>query len=202
MKCRLSSSLNAPHSLITRAVLFLSLATVPAFSQTHILNALPGVAGSRGKIQLPQGMALVGSLPLGGQPIARLYTQWEYSRTYLYIEHGPQSLTVIDVTAKRNPQIVSHSPAKITPVQYEELAEGGTIEVSPLWAVNPGLDTVGGRGTLSVLSNAKQRDAALLNAAGPEYSNLADRDHRLVYLVSASQLLIVQDRRFAGMDVY
>ena len=47
----------------------------------------------------------------------------------------------------------------------------------------------------SVLEVSDPKDANLLGALGPEYSNLADRDRRLVYFASPSQLLVIQDNR-------
>jgi hypothetical protein len=129
-----------------------------------------------------------------------MYTQWEYGRTYLYIEHGRQSLTTVDVTKKRNPQIVNHTPGRVEPLRYKELAEGGTIQVSPLWHVNAGSDNLGGREKCSVLESSDPDDAKLLQAFGLGYSNLADRDDRLVYFASPSQLLILQDKRFTAID--
>ena len=136
-------------------------------------------------IQLPKGVEVIGRVALNGQPVIRMYTQWEYGRTYLYIEHGRQSLTAVDITQKRNPQIVNHAPEKITPVRYEDLADGGTIQISPLWNVNAGIDSLGGRGMLSILHSGDPADAEVLNAFGPGYNNLADRDDRLVYFASA-----------------
>lgn len=54
-----------------------------------------------------------------------MYTQDEYGHIYLYIEHGPRSLTTVDVSKKRNPHIVNHEPASIEPARYEQLWEGG-----------------------------------------------------------------------------
>jgi len=124
-----------------------------------------------------------------------MYTQWEYGRTYLYIEHGPQPLTAIDVTRKRQPVAVRHQPAPVERERYEQLAEGGSIQVSPLWNVNPGVDNKGDRGTYSVLQDGDPGDATLLRVLGQTYSNVVDRDSGVVYFASPSQLLIVQDER-------
>lgn len=53
---------------------------------------------------------------------------------------------------------------------------------------------------LSILDNGNPDDAKLLQAIGNGYSNLADRDSRLVYFASPSQLLIVQDNRMTAID--
>jgi hypothetical protein len=50
-----------------------------------------------------------------GQPVTRMYTQWEYGRTYLYIEHGREQLTTVDVTKKQHPKVVNHEPAQVQP---------------------------------------------------------------------------------------
>lgn len=198
MKGRFLATLNNRVSLVT-SVLFLSLAA-PGFAQTHIVNALPAVAASTADTQLPKGVKVVARVSLDGRPVTRMYTQWEYGRTYLYIEHGRQPLTAVDVTNKGNPQVVNHTPGKAEPQRYQELAEGGTIQVSPLWNVNPGIDNVGGRGMRSILENSDPEDAKLLQTFGPAYNDLPDRDRRLVYFASASQLLIVQDNRLTLID--
>lgn len=186
--------------LVAVGVLFLSLATEPGFAQMLMPNALPAVAAITRTMQLPRGVHVVGHVSLDGQPVTRLYTQWEYGRTYLYIEHGGRLLTTVDVTHKKNPQIVNHAPGTVESPRYAELAEGGTIQVSSLRHVNAGIDNVGGRGMLSVLKSGDPADAAVLRAFGPEYSNLADRDSSLVYFASPLQLLIVQDNRFTAID--
>lgn len=201
MKMRLLATVSNRTSLVAAGVLFLSLATGSGFAQVHIVNALPAVAATTENIQLPKGVKILGQVDLDGRPVTRMYTQWEYGRTYLYIEHGGgEPLTAVDVTKKWNPQIANHTPGKVTPARYEELAEGGTIQISPLWHVNTGIDNLGGRGTLSVLNSSDPVDAALLRAFEARYSNLADRDGRLVYFASPSQLLIVQDKRFLAID--
>ena len=92
--------------------------------------------------------------------------QWEYGRTYLYIEHDRQSMTTVDVTRKQKPQLVHHAPAQVEPARYEDLAEGGTLDVSPPWHVNAGIDNVGGRGMFSILEARDVDDAELLQAFG------------------------------------
>lgn len=167
--------------------LFLSL-TASAFPQTSGLNAIPAVAVSPSGMPTPQGVKVLAQVPLGGQPVTRMYTQWESGHTYLYIEHGRQQLTAVDVTRKRNPQVVTHAPAKAEAARYEELAEGGTIEVSSPSQVNAGFDSVGGRGTFSVLQNDSSEDVSLLQAFGRDSSNLADRDRNLIFFASPTQL--------------
>ena len=198
MKTRFFGTVSDRISLVATGVVLLSLAA-PGFTQMHMLNAVPAAA-TTGNVQLPKGVQVVGHVPLDGRPVTRMYTQWEYGRTYLYIEHGRQSLTTVDVTKKRNPQIVSHRPGKVEPLRYKELAEGGTIQVSPLWHVNAGIDNLGGHGMCSVLGSSDPEDAKLLQTFGLRYSNLADRDDRLVYFASPSQLLILQDKRFTAID--
>jgi hypothetical protein len=119
-----------------------------------------------------------------------MYAQTEYGKTCLCIEHGRQSFTTVDISKKQNPQVVNHEPGKIEPARYEQLFEGGSIEVSPLSQVNAGFDNVGGRGMRSILESSDPDDANLLQALGPKYSNLADQDRRLVYFASPSQRLI------------
>jgi hypothetical protein len=139
-------------------------------------------------------------VPLNGEPVTRLYTQWEDGRTYLYIERAQQSLTTVDISKKKNPQIVNHAPGQVMPAQYEPLFEGGTIEVSPTPEVVAGVDNRGGSGLRSTLESSDPGDARLIRALGPSYSNLADREHRLVFFASPSQLLVVQDCRVTGAD--
>ena len=182
-------------------VFFLSLAA-PAFSQTRIMNAPPAVAMSWANTQVPKDVKVLAQVPLEGLPVTRMYTQWEYGRTYLYIEHGGQQLTTVDVTRKQSPQVVNHEPATVEHSWYQELAEGGTIEVSPSWHVNPGVDNVGGRGMLSALESSDADDSVLLQAFGRDSSNLADRDRNLIFFASPTQLVIVEDHRWYGMDDY
>ncbi len=180
-------------------VLFLSLAA-SGVAQACVMNALPNAAVSSTGVQAPKGVKVLARVPLDGQPVTRMYTQWESGRTYLYIEHGREQPTTVDVTRKRNPKVVNHEPVPPEPARYEELAEGGTIEVSPPWHVNAGLDNVGGRGTFSILQVTDPDDAALLQTFGHESSDLADRDRNLIFFASPSQLLVVEDGRWKGMD--
>jgi hypothetical protein len=180
-------------------VLFLAWAT-PAVSQTRGVDAIPAAAVTSASTQAPRGVKVLARVPLDGRPVTRMFTQWESGRTYLYIEHGREQLTTVDVTRKQNPQVVNHVPAQVDPTRYEELAEGGTIEVSPPRHVNAGVDSVGGRGMFSILEASNSDDAPLLQAFGLESSNLADRDRNLIFFASSTQLLIVEDGRWKGMD--
>ena len=182
-------------------VFFLSLAA-PAFSQTRVMNAPPAAAMSWANTQVPKGVKVLAQVPLDGLPVTRMYTQWEYGRTYLYIEHGRQKLTTVDVTRKQSPQVVNHEPATVEHSWYQELAEGGTIEVSPSRHVNPGVDNVGGRGMLSALESSDPDDSVLPKAFRRDSSNLADRDRNLIFFASPTQLVIVEDHRWYGMDYY
>jgi hypothetical protein len=175
-------------------VLFLSLAA-PAFSQTRVVNA--SLVVSSASPQAPKGAKVLARVALDGLPVTGMYTQWEYGKTYLYLEHGGQQPTTVDVTKKHNPKVVDHEPAKLEPRRYEELAEGGTIEVSPLWHVSPGFDNVGGRGMFSILESGDPDNAQLLQAFGRESSNLADQDRHLIFFASPAQLLVVQDHRLS-----
>lgn len=116
MKTRFFATISNRISLVATGVLLLSLAAAPGFTQMHVLNAVPAVATTTGNVQLPKGVQVVGRVPLDGQPITRMYTQWEYGRTYLYIEHGRQLLKSVDVTKKRNPQVVTHAPGTAEPL--------------------------------------------------------------------------------------
>ncbi len=178
---------------------FLSLAA-PGYSQTRVVNALPGSAATSTGTQAPKGVKVLARVPLDGLPVTRMYTQWEYGRTYLYIEHGGARLTTVDVSRKQNPLVVNHAPRMVEPTRYQELAEGGTIEVSSPWRVNAGVDNIGGRGMFSVLESSDPGDAALLQAFSHESSNLADRDRRLIFFASPAELLIVEDGRWKGMN--
>lgn len=183
----------------TSLVLLLAIA-VPAVSQTLTVNAIVGAAVSSGSTQPPKGVKVLARVPLDGQPVTRMYTQWESGRAYLYIEHGREHLTTVDVTRKQNPQVVNHRPAQVEPTRYEELAEGGTIVASPPSNVSPGFDNVGGRGMFSILEASNPDDASLLQAFGRESSNLSDRDRNLIFFASPTQLLILEDSRWKGMD--
>ena len=180
-------------------VFFLWLAA-PASSQTRVMNASPAAGIFWANTQVPKGVKVLAQVPLDGLPVTRMYTQWEYGRIYLYIEHGGQQLTTVDVTRKQSPQVVNHEPATVEHGWYQELAEGGTIEVSPYRHVNPGVDNVGGRGMLSALESNDPDDSVLVQAFGRDSSNLADRDRNLIFFASPAQLLIVEDGRWKGMD--
>jgi hypothetical protein len=177
--------------------LFLLLAG-PTFARTRGLNAIPAGAVSSHTAQAPQGVKVLAQLPLDGQPVTRMYTQWESGRTYLYIEHGGRQLTAVDVTKKRNPQVVNHEPGKVEASKYQP-AEGGMIEVAPP-SVIAEFDNVGARGTLSNLQRDNPDDAQLLLAFGRDSANLADRDRNLIFFASPTRLLIVEDGRWKGMD--
>jgi hypothetical protein len=199
MKTRLFAILCDRIAKTAALILFIALA-VPVFAQIGMVNMSPAIAASSTITQLPKGTKVIASVSLEGQPVTRMYTQTEYGRTYLYIEHGRQSLTTVDISKKRNPLIVNREPGKVEPARYEQLSEGGSVQVSPQWHVNEGIDNQGGRGMLSVLESNDPDDANLLQAFGPKYSNLADRDRRLVYFASPSQLLVVQDNRLTAID--
>jgi len=177
------------------ALLLCTSLTFRASGQTNVFNAFPAIAVNSSSSQLPKGVKIVARVPLEGVPVTGMYTQREYGHTYLYIEHGQQSITTVDVTKKRNPRLVDHDPAKVEPIVYEELFEGGSIEVSRRH-VFAGLDNRGGDKMQDVLNSNDAQDATLLQAFGQRNSNLADRDSRLVYFASPSQLLIVQDTRW------
>jgi len=184
---------------VASLVLILSLAAT-AVAQPSVVNTVPAAALSSANAQAPKGVKVLARVSLDGQPVTRMYTQWESGRTYLYIEHGREQLTAVDVTKKRRPKVVNHDPAQVQPKQYEQLAEGGVIEVSPPRHVSAGVDNVGGRGTFSILESANPDDAPLLQAFGRESSNLADRDRNLIFFASPAQLLIVEDGRWNGVD--
>ena len=180
-------------------VLILSLAAA-AVAQPSVVNPIPAASLSSATAQAPKGVKVLARVSLDGQPVTRMYTQWESGRTYLYIEHGREQLTTVDVTKKQHPKVVNHDPAQVQPTRYEQLAEGGVIEVSPPRYVSAGVDNVGGRGTFSILESANPDDAPLLQAFGRESSNLADRDRNLIFFASPAQLLIVEDGRWNGVD--
>jgi len=181
------------------ALLLCTSLTFPASAQTILLNVFPAIAVSTSSSQLPKGVKIVARVPLKGMPVTGMYTQREYGRAYLYIEHGQQTVTTVDVTKKRNPRLVDHEPAQIDRIVYEELFEGGTIEVSHRH-VFAGIDNLAGGEMHDVLNSSDPQDAKLLQALGPGNSNLADRDSRLVYVASPSQLLIIQDNRWTPVD--
>jgi hypothetical protein len=182
-------------------VFFLSLAA-PAVSQTNLVNAVPGAAVSSASTPVPKGVKVLAQVPLPGLPVTRMYTQWESGRNFLYIEHGSEPITTLDVTKKRNPQVVNHEPALVEPRQYEQLAEGAEIIVAPPVRVVPGADNLGRRGMPSILESRNAADAPLLQAFGRDSSNLADRDRNLIFFASPTQLVIVEDHRLYGMDYY
>jgi hypothetical protein len=199
MKTRLFATLGDRIAKTAALTLFISLA-VPVFAQTHPTHLFAALTSSSATLPLPRNTKVVASVALDGQPVTRMYTQWENGRAYLYIEHGRQSLMTVDISKKQNPQIVNHESGTVEPPRYQQLFEGGSIEVSPQWNVNPGFDNLGGRGMLGMLENSDPDDAKLLQALGPKYSNLTDRDRRLVYFASPAQLLIVQDNRMTPID--
>ena len=200
MKIRLFATLGDGIAKTAALTLICASLAAPVFAQTRHLKVFPAISASSGNITLPKGTRMVGRIPLNGEPVTRMYTQSEYGRTYLYLVQGHESLITVDVTKKRNPQLVSHEPLKVEPARYEQLFEGGSIQVSPYWQVNAGIDNLGWRGMYSVLESSNPDDAKLLEALGPSYSNLADRDRRLVYFASPSQLLVVQDNRLTAID--
>ena len=176
------------------------LVTTPVSAQTKLMNAIHAAAVTSASPQLPRGTKIIAHVPLDGQSVTRMYTQSEYGHTYLYIQHGQYSFTTVDISKKQYPQKVDHAPGNIEPSLYEELFEGGSIEASASWAVTAGVDSTEGAGMRSALENSDPNDAKLLRAFGSEYANLADRDRRLVYFASPSQLLIVQDNRMTEID--
>jgi hypothetical protein len=199
MKHIQSETMSARLAKMAAVLVFFLPLTAPAFSQTNVVNAALAVS-SVGPLA-PAGVKVLARVPLAGQPVTRMFTQWEHGRTYLYIEHAGQPLTTVDVTKKRHPQVVNHEPAKVEPKRYEELAEGGTIEVAPLSNVEPGFDNnAGGRGMFSVLESSDPGDAQLLQAFGRESGNLADSDRHLIFFASPAQLLIVEDGRWKAVD--
>jgi hypothetical protein len=179
--------------------LFLSAAT-PAISQTRVVDA--AVAASSASLQAPKGVKVLARVPLDGLAVTRMYTQSEYGRTYLYLEHGPQQITAVDITKKNNPLIVNHAPGKVEPERYQELFEGGTIEVSPIWQVRAGVDNIGGRGILSVLQSSRSDDAPLLQAFGSDDNNLVEPCRNLVFFASPARLLVIEDARGNGGGGY
>ena len=182
-------------------VFFCASLSIPAFAQVAPRNMFAAPAVSSAIMPLPSGVKVLATVPLQGAPITRMYTQREYGHTFLYLEHGPQSLTTVDVSKKRNPHIVEHQPAQVDPVRYEAASEGGSMEVWPRH-VMAGIDTHSGHGTFSsVLENSDPKDARLLQTFVAENTNLVDRDSQLVYFASPSQLVIVQDNRPTSYDL-
>jgi len=180
------------------ALFFCISLTLPTLAQVSRIDIYPAAAVSSSIASLPKDVKVLARVPLEGTAITRMYTQREYGHTYLYIEHGQQPLTAVDVTKKRNPRIVEHQPAKVDPVHYEPLVEGGTIENWPRH-VTAGVDTrsFGGNG----LDSSDPNDTKLLQAFVAQSTNLVDRDSRLVYFATPSQLLIVQDNRSTPFDL-
>ena len=174
--------------------------TLPALAQVSPTDTFPAVVVSSPIAPLPKGVKVLAYVPLQGAPITRMYTQREYGHTFLYLEHGQQPLTAVDVTKKRSPRIVEHQPAKMEPVRYEPLSEGGSMEIWPRH-VTAGVDNFAGRGSSSVLEGSDSNDAKLLQTFLAENTNLVDRDSRLVYFASPSQLFIVQDNRPTAFDL-
>jgi hypothetical protein len=180
---------------------FCASLTIPAFAQVVSKDMFAAPAVSSAIVPLPNGVKVLARVALQGTPITRMYTQREYGHTFLYIEHGQQPLTTVDISKKRNPRVVEHPPAQVEPVRYEALSEGGSMEIWPRH-VMAGVDTDGGHGTFSsVLESSDAEDARLLQTFVAENSNLVDRDSQLVYFASPSQLFIVQDNRPAAFDL-
>jgi len=178
-------------------VLFFCISlTLPTLAQVSRIDMYPAAAVSSSIASLPKGVKVLAGAPLEGTPITRMYAQREYGHTYLYIQHGQQPLTTVDVTKKRNPRIVEHQPAKVDAVRYEPLVEGGTIENWPQH-VTRGVDNFGGSG----LDVRDPNDAKLLQTFLVESSNLVDKDRRLVFFASQSQLIVVQDDRWTSSDL-
>ena len=192
MKTKLLVALG--NGLAWIAVLHL-MVSAPAFAQTRLADAVPAFAASSAVPQLPSGTKLVARVRLGGQPVTHMYTMSEYGRTFLYIGHGPYSFTTVDISEGRNPQVVHHALGNVDPALYEQLFKSGSTEASPSWEIVGGIDNVEGSSMLSVLNSTDPNDAKLLGAIGLEYANLVDRDRRLVFFASPSQLLVVQDNR-------
>jgi hypothetical protein len=188
------------NRIVLVAALFLSLPVVPAFTQARIVHVVPAFAVSSAGSQLPKGTKIVARVALDGQPVTRMYTQSEYGRTYLYIEHDRYSFTTVDISKKQHPQVVNHRPGNIEPEIYDELFEGGSVEASPSWEIKAGVDSNAGSGMRSTLQQNDPDDGKLLVALGAGYANLADREHRLVFFASPSQLLVIRDNRLTAMD--
>ena len=199
MKTKLFASSGAGITLSAALALLL---TVPVFGQTRLVGAASAMAVSSATSQLPKGTKIIAQVPLQGQPVTRMYTQSEYGRTYLYIEHGGQPFTTVDITKRSNPQVVNHAPGNVEPGLYDELLEGGSIDVAPQWEVKAGFDTIEGHGMHSVLESSNADDAKLVQLFGTGYANLADRDRRLVYFASTRYLFVVQDNRMTAIDFH
>jgi hypothetical protein len=200
MKNRLFAALGGNWVTKLAALFFCTALTVSALAQVGPTDMFRAVAVSSPVAPLPKGVKVLASLPLQGTPVTRMYTQQEYGHTFLYIEHSQHPLTAVDVSKKRSPQIVEHQPAAVDPIRYIPLFEGGSLENWPRH-VTAGVDNLGGRGILSVLERSNPNDATLLQAFVAANTNLVDRDSRLVYFASQSQLLIVQDNRPTAFDL-
>ena len=92
MKTRMFAALGDRIAKIAVLLLCTSL-TFTASAQTSLLNVFPATAVSTSALQLPKGVKVVARVWLEGMPVTGMYTQREYGRTYLYIEHGQQSIT-------------------------------------------------------------------------------------------------------------
>lgn len=97
MKTKLFAALG--EGIVGIAALSFLLAT-PVSAQTRLMGAVPAAAVSSANPQLPRGTKIIAHVPLDGQSVTRMYTQSEFGRTYLYIEHGRYSFTT--VTSVRN----------------------------------------------------------------------------------------------------
>ena len=103
-------------------ICLLAAPVVAASAQVRSSRVYRTIAVSSANPELPKGLRLIARVPLQGQPITRMYTQSEYGHSYLYLEHGQESVTSMDVSNKRIPQIVDHQPGRMEPAQYEQLA--------------------------------------------------------------------------------
>ena len=195
MKNRLFAALG-DRFVTLAALLFCTSFTLPTFAQVASIEIYPAAIVSSPGAPLPKGVKVLARVPLEGAPITRMYTQREYGRTFLYIQHGQQPVTTVDVSKKRKPRIVEHQAAKVDPIRYESLVEGGTIENWPQHVMR-GVDNFGTSG----LDSSDPNDAKLLQNFVGEKSNLVDQDSRLVYFASPSQLLVVQDNRWTPSEL-
>jgi len=200
MKRRLFDRPSEQIALVAVLVL-LAVFAVPMSGQIHASNLFPAIRAASNSSELPKVVKIVTFVPLPGQAATRMYTQDEYGRTYLYVEHGAQSLTVVDITKKCYPQMVDHKPGSVELARYEQLWGGGSIQASPLFTVSKGFDNQGARGMLSTLESCNLQDAKLLRAFGANYANLVDRDRRLVFFASPRYLFVVQDSRLTTLDL-
>ena len=164
MKTRLFATLGDRIAKTAALALICNSLAAPVFAQARHINVLPAISANSANITLPKGAKVVARIPLNGEPVTRMYTQSEYGRTYLYLEQGGESLMAVDVTKKQNPQVVNHEPLKVEAARYEQLFEGGSIQVSPYWQVNAGIDNMGRHGMI-----ASWRTAILTM---PSYSRL------------------------------